>query len=214
MVKVSVKLVVNMFCPSFHNHFLEKMSLVCIGGTWRWRISWHHRRRYIRTCIRKQFNGRSPSFSHGLQSPPSILHCALFDDCDYLQTGKLASLQLVSTWMFFCVPTFHFLSHNYLLLHHIIVFFSHVLISQPVCPMYLAIWKQQVYLEYTYTLLQFTVQQFCFLHIFSLYRIIPPVLPHIQQIKILFTNCHIQHKLMYSLMMNQKGPTHVGVQCF
>lgn len=106
MVKVSVKLVVNMSCPSFHNHFLEKMSLVCIGGTWRWRISWHHRRRYIRTCIRRQFNGRSPSFSHGLQSPPSILHCVLFDDCDYLQTGKLASLQLVSTWMFFCVPTF------------------------------------------------------------------------------------------------------------
>ena len=111
-------------------------------------------------------------------------------------------------------PFFHFLSHNYLLLPHIIVFFSPVLISQPVCPMQLAIWKQQVSLEYTYTLLQFTIQQFCFLHIFSLYRIIPPVLPHMQQIKILFTNCYIQHKLMYSLMMNQKGPTHVGVQCF
>jgi len=54
--------------------------------------------------------------------------------------------------------------------------------------MQLAIWKQQVYHEYSYTLLQFTVKQFCFLHIFSLYGIIPPVLPHMQQIKILFSN--------------------------
>ena len=32
---------------------------------------------------------------------PSILHCALFDDCDYLQTGTLDSLQSLLTWMFF-----------------------------------------------------------------------------------------------------------------
>jgi hypothetical protein len=59
-----------MSCLSFHNHFLEEMSLVCRGGTWKWRMSWHHTRRYIRTCRRRQINGRSPSFSRGLQSPP------------------------------------------------------------------------------------------------------------------------------------------------
>jgi hypothetical protein len=80
--------------------------------------------------------------------------------------------------------------------------------------MQLAIWKQQVYHKYTYSLLQFTIQQFCLLHIFNLYRRIPPVLPHMQQIKILFSNCYIQHQLMCSLMMDQEGPTHVGDQCF
>ena len=57
-------------------------------------------------------------------------------------------------------------------------------------------------------------QQFCLLHIFSPYRRIPPVIPHMQQIKILFSNCCIQHHLMCSLMMDQECPTHVGVQCF
>ena len=101
----------------------------------------------------------------------------------------------------------------------IICYFTHncvlfpCFLSQPVCPVQLAIWKQQVYHEYTYTLLQFTIQQFCLLHIFSLYRRIPPVLPLMQQIKILFSNCCIQHQLMCSLMMDQEGPAHV-VQCF
>ena len=80
--------------------------------------------------------------------------------------------------------------------------------------MQLAIWKQQVYYEYTYTLLQFTIQQFCLLHIFILYRRIPPVFPHMQQIKILFSNCCIQHQIMCSQMMDQEGPTRVEVQCF
>jgi hypothetical protein len=46
-------------------------------------------------------------------------------------------------------------------------------------------------------------QKFCTPHIFSLHGRIPPVFPHMQQIKILYSNYFIQQQLMYTLMMDQ-----------
>ena len=43
-------------------------------------------------------------------------------------------------------------------------------------------------------------------HAFILRGKIPPALPHVQDINILFGNCFIQQQLKYSLTMDQEGP--------
>jgi hypothetical protein len=40
----------------------------------RWRLLWHHTRRYIRTSRRRLYYRRAPLYSRRLQSPPSLPH--------------------------------------------------------------------------------------------------------------------------------------------
>ena len=91
-----LRLVVNMSCPSFHNHFLEAMSLVYRRNMEMEDVMAPQKKVY-KDLQKKTVQWKIIFFFTWSSVAPSILHCALFDDCDYLQTGTLASLQSVST---------------------------------------------------------------------------------------------------------------------